>query len=43
MNATIVDISSIIQTLPKRLEISKVFRALVSCKTLIEFRNFSLP
>ena len=44
MNAIIVDISSIIQTLPKLLEISEgVRQTLVSCETLIESNNFTLP
>jgi hypothetical protein len=38
MNAIIVDISSIIQTLPERLEISEG-QPLVSCETLIESRK----
>lgn len=43
MNAIIVDISSIIQTLPERLEISEgcsgVRQTLVSCESLIESRK----
>jgi hypothetical protein len=43
MNATIVDISSIIQTLPKRLGISEDVPGSRECETLIESRNFTLP